>query len=204
MVHLPPELWGKGYKEMSHVAGRDIPRATCELLGLWGCQCVPWVGDAEMDEQALPWTFPRGNTVMSRSLLSWGLWTQPRLWRSCAVFVVMTRSWAPRSASRRLCSAIRLLCSWWFSTEGQHQLLLLTHFGSKREFMLTELTWECPVRRNAWCENAILTWACLGVRGFGGGFIHSLIAQHTLSSVGSTGNPWDCEGFSSLLVIILD
>ena len=25
MVHMPPEPWGKGYKETSHVAGRDPP-----------------------------------------------------------------------------------------------------------------------------------------------------------------------------------
>lgn len=40
--------------------------------------------------------------------------------------------------------------------------------------------------------------------GFGGGFIHGLIAQCMLRSVGSTGSPWDFERFASLLVIILD
>lgn len=49
---------------------------------LWGCEDASASreqGDAETDEQAPPCTFTRGNTVTSRNLLSWGLWTQPRL-----------------------------------------------------------------------------------------------------------------------------
>lgn len=36
VVRMPPELWRKDYKEMSHVTGGDVPLRHVNYL--WGCE----------------------------------------------------------------------------------------------------------------------------------------------------------------------